>query len=183
MKKEEAHEALEDIYTSFNSKQHFRAKVDWDTVKQLNGEEFLWAVLEPMSLMVDSYEHEAERVQRLSPAQKALYFFWYLDAQVANGGFIEFYWNAFDFYLPSIETGQELMQYDKLLPIIDKAHHLYLQHEDDFDKCKEQDDIEWLYENIKGFDRIDEQYYDLTEELHGFIERFVRKNIDEFIEK
>jgi uncharacterized protein YwqG len=48
--------------------------------------------------------------KRLSPGQKALFFIWYLDAEVTNGGFIQFYWNGkgYDLVTSSSATWQQL---------------------------------------------------------------------------
>jgi hypothetical protein len=51
-----------------------------------------------------------------------------LDAQVTNGGFIQFYWNGYEVYLPSIKKGLELMGFTDLLKIINKSEKEYDKH-------------------------------------------------------
>lgn len=170
-------------FDEFNSAEHFKGDVKWDEIKDLTGSDFLWEVLEPMSIMVADEDHEEERAKRLSPGQKALYFFWYLDAQVTNGGFIQFYWNGYDFYLPSIKKGLELMDYNELLNVVVNSENEYDKHSDKFEECGEKDNSQWLYKNLNEFDKLDDWYFSRTGEHYSIIEKFVRENIDEFIIK
>lgn len=57
--------------------------------------------LEPINIAIGD-ENEKDLATRFSPAQKALYYVWYLDAEVTNGGFIQFYWNDYRKYIPLI---------------------------------------------------------------------------------
>ena len=94
---------------------------------------------------------EIELSKRLSEGQKALYFFWYLDAQVTNGGFIQFYWNYYRRYLPPIIEGLKLIGDENLLELVVRADKKYLENKDKFDFQRIEDDWGPLYDKLKDF--------------------------------
>jgi Domain of unknown function (DUF4375) len=175
--------ARPDYFQDFTEAKHFRGKVKWDTIKDLTGSDFLWEILEPISLMIKDTKHEEARAKRLSPNQKALHFFWYLDGQVTNGGFIQFYWNGYELYLPSIKKGLELMGCNDLLEKLVASELEYDKHITEFEKWRAKGDWEWLYDNLKEFDKLDDWYYSKNEDMYATIEHFVKQHIDDFIIK
>jgi hypothetical protein len=173
----------QDLFADFDKAKHFRPKVKWADIKDLTDSDFLWEVLSPISDMVGGTKHEEKRVKRLSPEQKALYFFWYLDAQVTNGGFIQFFFNGYGVYLPSIKKGLELMGNSELLKLVIKSEKEYDKNVDKFEECRKKEDWQWLYKNLKAFDKLDDKYYDAGDKYYLDVEKFVRKHIDQFIIK
>jgi hypothetical protein len=173
----------EDYFVEFTKTKHFRGKVKWNDVKNLEGSDFLWEILEPISLMIKDTKYEETRAKRLSPNQKALHFFWYLDEQVTNGGFIQFYWNGYEVYLPSLKKGLELIGYTNLLKKVIKSEHEYEKHKAEFVKWRKKGDWEWLYNNLKEFEKLDDWYYKKEEQHYSIVEKYVRQNIDDFIIK
>jgi hypothetical protein len=133
--------------------------------------------------MIKDTKFEEDRVKRLSPSQKALYFFWYLDGQVTNGGFIQYYLNGYDLYLPSLKKGLQLVGYNDLLKKVIKSESEYDKHKVQFDKWRKKGDPEWLYDNLKEFEKLDSWYYEREEDHYSEFERFVRHNIDDFVIK
>ncbi len=172
-----------DYFAEFNKAKHFLPELKWTYIKDKTGADFLWDVLEPISDMIESAKYEEKRAKTLSPEQKALHFFWYLDGQVTNGGFIQFYWNGYDIYLPSIKKGLELMAYSDLLKIVIKSEEEYDKYIKKFEEWRKKEDWEWLYKNLKEFDKLDDKYYANGENHYLVVEKFVRKHIDQFIIK
>ena len=173
----------ENYFVEFNKEKHFRGKVKWKNVNNLTGEDFLWEILEPMSIMIKDAKYEVSRVKRLSPNQKALHFFWYLDGQVTNGGFIQFYFNGYEVYLPSLKSGLELIGYKDLLKRVIKSENEYDKHKIEFDKMRKKGDLERLYDDLTEFEKMDNWYYKNQEKHYSIVENFVRLNIDDFIIK
>src|SRR5687768_2712285 len=102
-------------YNTFDQKNHLLTEIEKVQFETLNGWDFGWALLEPIDISTDDEGSELELANRLSPGQKALYFFWYLDAQVTNGGFIQFYWNNYRKYIKPIKIGLQLIQDNQML--------------------------------------------------------------------
>ena len=169
-----------ELYNTFNKKNHLQPdfkKISFDT---LHSWDFGWAILEPLNLGAGD-EKEIALSKRLSPGQKTLYFFWYLDAQVTNGGFIQFYWNNKRKYLPPIIDGLKLIGDTQLLKLVEKADRQYLLDKDKFDFQRTKEDWEPLYDNLKEFDEFDELYYKIHNKTMDLIEQYARQHPDEFV--
>ena len=147
-----------ELYNTFDKENHLQPdfkKVSFDTLRSWD---FGWAILEPLNLGTGE-EKEIALSKRLSAGQKTLYFFWYLDAEVTNGGFIQFYWNNKRKYLPPIIDGLKLIGDKELLELINKADGQYLANKDKFDFQRTKDDWKPLYDNLKEFEKLDQLYY------------------------
>src|SRR4051812_44053952 len=72
-----------ELYNTFDKSNHLQPVIGRTKFDTSHGWDFGWTVLEPINMAKDK-EDEKLLVARLSPGQKALYFFWYLDAQVTN---------------------------------------------------------------------------------------------------
>jgi hypothetical protein len=64
-----------------------------------------------------------------------------------------------------------------------KSEKEYDKHIDKFNEWREKEDWEWLYDNLKEFDKLDDWYYSKEETHYSTLEKFVRNNIDDFIVK
>jgi len=171
-------------FNEFEEKKHFRPAIHWENIKNLSGEDFLWEILEPVSKMVKHEKYEIVRCKKLSPAQKSLYFFWFLDAEVTNGGFTQFYLNGNEKYLAPIQHGLQLIGYKNLLKVVNKSEVEYDKHSLLFDNIQKAEDVEKIYNKLSPvFDKMDDWYYKNEEKHYNFFENFLRENIDEFIIK
>lgn len=139
-----------------------------------------WLLLEPINFN-DSLITEAEWTKRFSPGQKALYFWWYLDAQVTNGGFIQFYFNDYAQYVPAILEGLKLIGDKDLEILLKKAHALYLAHQVDFEKASQEEfPTEKFYDKMEEMYLLDIEYYDLNEQTMALIEKYARTHTEAF---
>ena len=166
-----------DVYDTSNHLQPDFNKTSFDTLHRWD---FGWAILEPINI-AKSRDDEKDLSKRFSPGQKALYFFWYLDAEVTNGGFIQFYWNGYRDYLPTIINGLKLVGDSSLIDLIEKADKEYLTNRDKFDTQRKKDDWEPLYDNLTKFEDFDEAYYEIHDQSMDLIEKYIRQNPDEFV--
>ena len=167
-------------FNTFDKENHLTplfAKTKFDS---LHGWELGWEILKPINNAKDD-EDEKLRSRRLSPGQKALYFIWYLDGQVTNGGFIQFYWNDYHKYLPPIIDGLKLIGDTSMLVLVEKVDKEYLANEDKFSLQKKRNDIEPLYESLKHFDEFDNTYYKSRDNTMLLIEKYARRHSTEFV--
>jgi hypothetical protein len=156
---------------------------DFDKSKfdSLHGWNFGWEILKPINLATDQEESEFRLSKRFSPGQKALYYIWYLDEEVTNGGFIQFYWNGYRKYIPLIQDGLQLIGHKEMLEIVQKADNEYMLHKDKFDSLRKSDNWEPLYDNLKNFDVYDSIYYQIHDKTMDLIEAYVRNHPGEFV--
>ena len=88
----------------FDERKQLRPKISRKKFNELKDWDLAWELLEPINIAT-TRRSEIGLSKQLSVGQKILYYFWYLDADVENGGFIQFYYNGNDHYLPSILEG------------------------------------------------------------------------------
>ena len=138
-----------------------------------------WALLEPIRTAKDEKE-ELSLATRLSPGQKSLYFFWYLDDEVTNGGFIQFFWNDYEKYVPAITNGLNLIGDTVITSLVFQAAEEYHKHILEFHQQKLKDDWSPLYDNLKEFDSLDSLYYKKRQNAMELLEKYIRGNSDEF---
>jgi hypothetical protein len=169
-----------EAYNTFEKDNHLQPLFDKAAFDSLHSWYFGWAILEPINIAKDD-DDEKKLTIRFSPSQKALYFIWYLDAQVTNGGFIQFYWNNYRRYLPPIKDGLKLIGDNDLLDLIEEVDNEYLIQQDKFASYKEKDDMERLYDSLPKFDNFDSTYYTIHDKTMDLIEKYARQNPAELV--
>jgi len=169
-----------DKFNEFNKDNHLIPDVDKSRFEKLNTWDLGWEVLKPIRI-AKSDKHELELSKRFSPGQKALYFFWYLDYQVTNGGFMQFYWNNYRYYLPTIIRGLVLIKDADLLKLLLKVDIAFRKHKELFELQKQLKDWEPLYLNLKEFDEFDKEYYTINTKTMKLIEQYIRLNPESFV--
>jgi hypothetical protein len=169
-----------ELYTNFDTSNHLQPLFDKIKFDTSHSWDFGWAVLEPINI-ANGKEDEKLLARRFSPGQKALYFFWYLDAEVTNGGFIQFYWNDNRKYLPPIIDGLKLIGDTSMLDLINKADKEYLKHKEQFILQRQKDNWQSLYDGLKNFEDYDIEYYLLHDRTMELIEKYARQYPDEFV--
>lgn len=169
-----------ELYNIFDTNNHLQPFFDKTTFDTLHNWDFGWAILEPINI-AKGKDDEKLLATRFSPGQKALYFFWYLDGEVTNGGFIQFYWNGYRQYLPPIIDGLKLIGDSLMVDLVNKADEEYLKYKEQFILQRQKNDWQPLYDNLKKFDEYDSIYYATHEKTMDLIEKYARKYPDEFI--
>lgn len=169
-----------ELYNTFDKSDHLRPLFDKTKFDTSHGWDFGWAVLEPINV-AKGKEDEKLLAKRFSPGQKALYFFWYLDAEVTNGGFIQFYWNDNRKYVPPIIDGLKLIGDTSMLDLVNKADLEYLKYKEQFISQKQKDDWQPLYDGLKRFYEYDSIYYVTHDKTMELIEKYAREHLDEFV--
>ena len=166
-----------DPYWAFNEKEHFKPKLNKGDYFKLSGFDFGWFVLEPLSNFVQDKEHEIERGKSLSYGQKALYYWWYLDAQVTNGGFVQFYYNGYGDYMPTIIKGLKYIGDIDMAELVQKAENIYQKNKKLMNKAQQSDLFgSDLYERLDELSLLDDKYYDMNSNTMSLIEEYIRKH-------
>ncbi|WP_146171792.1 DMP19 family protein [Flavobacterium magnum] len=171
---------MNEFYDLFEKDNHLKPDFNKTEFESLDSWDFGWAILEPINLAADK-ESEIELSKRFSPGQKALYFFWYLDGEVTNGGFIQFYWNENRKYLPAILKGLKLIGDNEMITLVDNAEKVYLKHIQKFETGNSQEDFEHLYNELTEFEDLDLKYYEMHDNTMSLIEKYAKQNPNEFL--
>ncbi|MEM6524322.1 MAG: DUF4375 domain-containing protein [Bacteroidota bacterium] len=169
-----------DPFAGYEPENQLRPKIAKADFFRTTGFDFGWLLLEPIAI-VNSRSEEPELSKRFSQGQKTLYFWWYLDAQVTNGGFVQFYYNDYEIYVPAIIKGLEAIEDQDMADLVKSAHKVYLSNKKIIDNAKQKDLFgSDLYERLEELGELDEEYYDIHENTMAILERYARQNPNEF---
>lgn len=171
---------MTELYNIFEKENHLKPDFEKSGFDSLSSWDFGWAILEPINIATDK-ENEKLLSKRFSPGQKAIYFFWYLDGEVTNGGFIQFYWNNNRKYLLPILEGLKLIGDNEMLNLLKKADEIYIENKEKFEFGNSQEDFENLCNELNDFEDFDLKYYQLHDKTMDLIEKFARQNPNEFL--
>ena len=171
----------EDPYWEFDHSKHFRPKLNTGEFFKLTGFDFGWFVLEPLSEYIQDRKGELKKGNTLSYGQKALYYWWYVDAQVTNGGFTQFYFNDYGKYVPTIIKGLKHIGDDKMAELVNRSYELYSKENKKIKDARDGsgDSFSNLYKEFKDFDELDNEYYNLNDRTMKIIENYIRSNPNE----
>lgn len=169
-----------ELYNTFDKDKHLQPPFDKSKFDTLHGWDFGWEILEPINTAKGDQD-EIQLSKRFSPGQKALYFIWHLDAQVTNGGFIQFYCNGYRQYLSPIIDGLLLIGDTSMFNLVNNADKEYLANKEKFDSEKLKGDWEPLYDNLKKFEEFDSIYYKRHDRTMELIEKYARQNPNDFV--
>ncbi|QDW25901.1 DUF4375 domain-containing protein [Pedobacter sp. KBS0701] len=178
--KNKSYTLSEDPYTASDKGQQLRPEFSKLKFDILHNWDFGWAILEPINI-AKSRADDKELSKRFSSGQKALYFFWYLDEEVTNGGFIQFYVNEYREYLPAIKKGLILIGDQEMIDLISKADEYYLNNKDSFNELKKNNKQELIFSKLEKFNEYDEAYYKIHDNTMKFLEKYARKHPYEFV--
>lgn len=170
-----------DPYWEFDSQKHFRPKLNKGDFFKLTGFDFCWFVLEPISEFISDRKGELTKGDSLSYGQKALYYWWYVDAQVTNGGFTQFYFNEYSKYVPTIINGLKHIGDDKMAELVNRSYEIYLKENKKIKDARLTglEGFSNLYKEVVDFDDLDTEYYEINEHTMRIVENYIRKNPNE----
>ena len=169
-------------YSTFHQEQHLRPDFDRSRFNSLHRWDLGWEILTPINIAKDQGDGEEELMRQFSPGQKALYFFWYLDAQVTNGGFIQFYLNGYRKYFEAIKSGLELICDKSMIDIVERADNAFQANRAEFDNAEVHQDTEDLYAKLEStFYPLDSAYYLAHDTTMSLVEVYIRANPDQFV--
>ena len=103
-------------------------------------------------------------IQKLRPEIKEMYFWLYLDGQVSNGGFSQFFDNGFGYMIPEIKKFYNRVGEEKGLEILEKAE---VWHQN-----RPKDEI-WIDLTL---DNLDKAFYANQDSSETRIEAYIRAN-------
>lgn len=170
------------LFEEFDKSNHLKPKINKADFYQLTGFDFGWHLLEPINI-AESLDEEPKLSERLSPGQKALYFWWYLDAEVTNGGFVQFYFNGKEKYVPAIISGMALIGDKEMADLVRKSHEIYEKNIRAFERGWSENSMEAfskLYEEVTDLSELDDKYYSLNNQTMSRIEIYAKRHPFEF---
>jgi hypothetical protein len=133
--------------------------------------------------ITDAYGFVSELYQRKGAkglTEPQLYYLTlcWLDGDVRNGGFTQYYFNSSGELAPYAVKAAKAVGASQLAAIIQKANALFGKDGPDPDRDKRMDQLSKI--DLKTLDDLATQYYNCTEQLREILPRFVAANPEAF---
>lgn len=178
-------EQIEKSISDFDNRP-IHVKLTEQIIDTTSDDDLLQVVFDNLSEKLPSdYEKEYETVLGWNKSQQAIYMIWYLEAEVNNGGYNQFYYNPGGQYYKHLPTALKLVGAKKFADLTNQANMIYE---------KEQDKItEHLDGTLEGFSKsyddnplneFDSKFYALydVENLNQMRIDYIRKHKTDFID-
>ena len=158
-----------DLFNKTDPENQVRPAISPIDYYRLHSMDFNWVILNPLSKMVSEYLEKnqlelTDAIAVTSPEQKLLYFWWYLDGQVTNGGFSQFIDNGYAKYFQAVLNGLQLLPNKKYYELVEKVYFLYLKERPYF------------------INQSNIPYFKINAQLYKDVEAFIRDHQQQFIQ-
>jgi hypothetical protein len=127
-------------------------------------------------------EHEVELVRSWTPGKRMLYTTSILEGEVYNGGFAQFFWNTENKFSHMPLEGLKLIGAERHADLMQRALRIYEKEAAKYFQRRRDDDMEAFYRAAENsaLNALDDEFYDLTEDLSALRVKFIRDHLDEF---
>jgi tetratricopeptide (TPR) repeat protein len=137
---------------------------------------------------IDSYEKKWEEypdgkmTDCLNNSQITLWGYNFLYWEVSNGGFIQLVQNGYGGFIFDSPFSEIIKTWDakETGEIVEKANLIYNKYKDELEKETTEEEFSELYENIKDFEPLEEEFYRVMDEETKIIKEYVKKNENGF---
>ena len=174
---------IEKSVDEFNNRKIYK-KLTAEILKTIPDDKLEQSVIDNIyELTGDNHEKEFENVNKLSNGQKAVFSTWWLEAEVNNGGFNQFYFNSTGQYAKMAEIGFKTIGAEKFSELTSRANKIFKENKK---RLEEFDDgtMESFSESYKDnpLNDLDTEFYNLydSENISDLRIKYIRENINEF---
>jgi hypothetical protein len=143
--------------------------------------DFLFLFAEKYQELIDN-DSTGKIITYLNNSQKTLLSFIHLNAQVAEGGFIQLIKNGFGemIFNNSFIEIIKLWGADKISEIIEEGNEIYKKYKNEIEKAETDEELNKIYTKTEAFEMLDGIVLEIMEEEGEKIKKYIEKNINEF---
>jgi hypothetical protein len=133
----------------------------------------------------EDYEHEYKIVTALSKGFQMVYATSWVDAEVNNGGFNQYFWNSSGAFRMEALEGYKLIGATRHEQLLAEAIKVYTGIESKLKQQQEKGTLKAFSDSYKDnpLNKLDDQFYELKEDVSALRVRFIREHPDLFISK
>ena len=153
---------------------------DIERVKN-NQLDFLFLFVEKYQEIIDN-DSSGTIADCLNDSQKTLFSFIHLNAQIADGGFIQLIKNGFgEMIFDNKFTGIiKSWGAEKTAEFIDESSEIYIKYKNEILNTETDEELNKIYNKTKAFETIDTIFFEIMEEEGMYIKNYIEKNLNEF---
>ncbi|MCB9334947.1 MAG: DMP19 family protein [Flavobacteriales bacterium] len=173
--KTELEKEFDTFFEEFNNRPIYK-NLTQEIIDTISDDNLIQTVYDNIELIGDE--------KKLSNGQKAIYSIWWVEAEVNNGGFNQFYFNSSSKYSQMAYDGFKLIGAVKFAELMNTANNLYEENKEELAKYDDG--------TLQGFsdsyddnplNELDTKFYKLydEEDLYALQIKYIRSNVNEFI--
>ncbi len=157
-----------------------------EIIRQIPDSELERAIIDYIDVKVDDRDDRVhEIVTGLSDGFCAVYTTWWVEAEVANGGFNQYFWNSSGRFAEEAVAGFELIGAPKHATLMKRAIDTFSQEEERHRSFMDSNTAEAFSESYENnpLNAIDQEFWRLEEseeKLNQLKVRFIRRHPDLF---
>jgi len=159
-------------------------KLDERTLQKINNDALEQAIMDYIDHKVgENYDRQYEIVTGLSKGFQAIYTTWWVEAEVNNGGFNQYFWNSSgEFAIEAIEGFKEIGAI-RNAKLMEKAVTIAIKEMPEMKKFHKQGTLEAFSESYKHtkLNDLDDEFYKYEENLSELRITYIRNNPQLFI--
>jgi hypothetical protein len=156
-----------------------------EILKSIPDDQVEQAVIEYVDEKIgDDYDHEVAIVAKLPIGAQALYITWWVEAEVNNGGFNQYYWNNAGKFADQAAEAFEFFSAHEHAALVREANSVRALETDKMKKFKDRGSIEAFSESYKEsqLGPLDTRFYEMKEDVGALRIAKIRSNPEFFVE-
>jgi hypothetical protein len=167
----------------FNNRKIYK-KLTPEIITTIPDDKLEQAIMDNIDIYFENGEHYTlDKISKLTKGQQAVFSTWWLEAEVNNGGFNQFYFNSSGQYAEMAEIGFKTIGAEKFSELTLRANNIFTENKE---RLEEFDDgtMESLSESYKDnpLNDLDTEFYKLydSENISDLRIKYIRENNKEF---
>lgn len=131
----------------------------------------------------NDYENDFKIVTSLPKEFQTIYATWWVEAEVNNGGFNQYFWNSAGQFSNQALEGYKLLNANSHAELMAEAIKIHREQEPKLKKFKEKDTMEAFSESYKDnpLNKCDDKFDKLTEDAGALRIKFIREHPELFV--
>jgi hypothetical protein len=123
-------------------------------------------------------------MSRLNAWQHSLLAYYLFKEEVLQGGFVQLIQNGYGPYIfqNPFARSMKLMGAVPFASIIYNARKIYFEHQQELERETTEEEFYALYEQFEAFDNLEDEYYEMEDEINRTLASYVKAHPDEFAE-
>jgi hypothetical protein len=174
---------IEKSVDEFNNRKIYK-KLTPEIITTIPDDKLEQAIMDNIDTYFENGEHYTlDKISKLTKGQQAVFSTWWLEAEVNNGGFNQFYFNSSGQYAEMAEIGFKTIGAEKFSELTLRANNIFTENKE---RLEEFDDgtMESFSESYKDnpLNDLDTEFYKLydSENISDLRIKYIRENNKEF---
>jgi hypothetical protein len=156
-----------------------------EILQRIPEKELEYAIVDHVASKISDFENALAVVTNLSKGMQMVYSTWWVEGEVNNGGFNQYFWNASGKFKLVALDGFKLLGASEHCELMAEAIRLQEQQEAKLSQLRRNGTLKDFSESYKDnpLNALDTRFYALTEDVGAMRIKYIREHVEEFVTK